>query len=327
MRLHEIENINEAPLDVFRRGAAAARAFMQKPQGSAPAKPAAPQVAAGQLKDGTRDSDSGYAYNAKTRKWVHPTKGEAKGMLNRQLMNKYGANDSGEPLAPTLGQKISQKLGGPFAQGLDPKAGIAQKIGAKIGSALGRGVAALVRPKDTDGDGQPDSAEEPTPAATAQPAQGDKQPAQTPANRFAGGGLQVPQGADSFEVSKNQMRNLQPAPGAKPLPAQMVTSLQADMKKLAAGDKESGVYAADKILKFAKAGYDVSKIQPQWLAQAKAGERMLTQSAYHEITNMLESFGLTWKDLGLVVRIDESVSDYVFIISKELADIKIKAGI
>lgn len=325
MRLHEIENIDEAPLDVFRRGAAAAKAFMQKPQGSASATSTAPQTAAGQLKNGTRDS--GYTYNAQTRKWVHPTKGEAKGMLNRQLMNKHGANDSGEPLAPTLGQKISQKLGGPFAQGLDPKAGIAQKIGAKIGSALGRGVAALVRPKDTDGDGQPDSAEEPTPAATAQPAQGDKQPAQTPANRFAGGGLQVPQGADSFEVSKNQMRNLQPAPGAKPLPAQMVTSLQADMKKLAAGDKESGVYAADKILKFAKAGYDVSKIQPQWLAQAKAGERMLTQSAYHEITNMLESFGLTWKDLGLVVRIDESVSDYVFIMSKELADIKIKAGI
>ena len=324
MRLHEIENINEAPLDVFRRGAAAAKAFMQKPQGSAPATSTAPQTAAGQLKNGTRDS--GYTYNAQTRKWVHPTKGEAKGMLNRQLMNKHGANDSGEPLAPTLGQKISQKLGGPFAQGLDPKAGIAQKIGAKIGSALGRGVAALVRPKDTDGDGQPDdSAEEPT--TSAQPAQGNNQPAPAPTGRFAGGGVNVPQGADSFEVSKNQMRKIQPTPGAKPLPAQMVTSLQSDMKKLAAGDKESGVYAANKILKFAQAGYDVSKLQPQWLAQAKAGERMLTQSAYREITNMLESFGLTWKDLGLVVRIDESVSDYVFIMSKELADIKIKAGI
>lgn len=321
MRLNELDTINEAPLDVFRRGAAAAKAFMSPP---APKTPAAPKVAPGQLKNGTTDS-SGYVYNAQTRSWNHPTKGIARGMLNRQLMNKYGANDSGEPLPQTLRQRISQKLGGPFAQGLDPNAGIAQKVGAKIGSALGRGVAALVRPKDTDGDGQPDGAEEP--ATTSQPAQGDKQPAQTPANRFAGGGLQVPQGADSFEVSKNQMRNLQPAPGAKPLPAQMVTSLQADMKKLAAGDKESGVYAADKILKFAKAGYDVSKIQPQWLAQAKVGERMLTQSAYHEITNMLESFGLTWKDLGLVVRIDESVSDYVFIMSKELADIKIKAGI
>ena len=324
MRLHEIENINEAPLDVFRRGAAAAKAFMQKPSADTAAEPPEPQSVSTNLKAGTKDS--GYTYNAQTRKWVHPTKGEAKGMLHRQLMNRHGANDSGEPLAPTLGQRISQKLGGPFAQGLDPKAGIAQKIGAKIGSALGRGVAALVRPKDTDGDGQPDdSAAEP--AASAQGAQQPAQAPAQPASRFAGSGVKVPQGADSFEVSKNQVRNLKPAAGARPLPAQMVTSLQADMKKLAAGDKESGVFAADKILKFAQAGYDVSKLQPLWLAQAKAGERMLTQSAYHEISNMLESFGLLWKDLGLVVRIDESVSDYVFIMSKELSDLKIKAGI
>lgn len=325
MRLHEIENIDEAPLDLFKRGAAAAKAFMQTPQTNAPAQPtAAPQAASTGLKNGTKDS--GYTYNAQTRKWVHPTKGEAKGMLNRQLMNKHGANDSGEPLKPSMGQKISQKLGGPFAQGLDPKAGIAQKIGAKIGSALGRGVAALVRPKDTDGDGQPDDAA----AEPAAPAQGNAQAPQAPqapTSRFAGGGLKVPQGADSFEVSKQQMRTLKPAAGAKALPPKTIASLQADMKKLAAGDKDSGAYAADKILKFAQAGYDVSKLHPQWLAQAKAGERMLTQSAYHEINNMLESFGLTWKDLGLVVRIDESVSDYVFIMSKELADIKIKAGI
>ena len=269
----------------------------------------------------------GYVYNAATRTWNHPVKGVARGMLNRQLMQKFGADDSGTIKAPGLGARISKALGGPFAQGLDPKAGIAQKVGAKIGSALGRATAAILRPKakpdqaaDANGDGQPDA----TPQASApQPGQ----PAQAPASRFAGGGVNVPQGADSFEVSKNQMRKIQPAAGAKPLPAQMVTSLQSDMKKLAAGDKESGVYAANKILKFAQAGYDVSKLQPQWLAQAKAGERFLTQSAYHEISNMLESFGLTWKDLGLVVRIDESVSDYVFIMSKDLSDLKIKAGI
>jgi hypothetical protein len=324
MRIHEVVNVEEAPLDIFKRGAAAAKAFMQKPQASAPATPANQVQPASQLKNGTKDS--GYTYNAQTRKWVHPTKGIARGMLNRQLMNKYGANDSGEPLPQSLGQKISQKLGGPFAQGLDPKAGIAQKIGAKIGSALGRGVAALVRPKDADGDGQPDAADAAPeqPAASQQPA---AQAPQAPANRFSGGGVKVPDGADSFEVTKNQMRNLKVAPGAKPLPAKMVASLQADMKKLAAGDKDSGVFAADKILKFAQAGYDVSKLHPQWLATAKAGERFLTQGAYNEITNMLESFGLTWNDLGLVVRIDESDSDYVFIMSRELADLKIKAGI
>ena len=290
MRLHEIEQLNEAELV---NGAKA----------------------------------DGYVYNASTRQWNHPTKGLARGMLHRQLMQKFGADDSGNPKGLGIGGRISKALGGSFGQGVDPKASKMAKVGAKIGSALGRGIAAIVRPKgqpapqDTDGDGQPDAA----PQAAAQPAQAAAP--QAPTNRFAGAGLQVPQGADSFEVSKSQMRKLEPTPGAKPLPAQMVTSLQADMKKLAAGDKESGVFAANKILKFAQAGYDVSKIQPQWLAQAKAGERMLTQSAYNDISNMLESFGLTWKDLGLVVRIDESVSDYVFIMSKDLADLKIKAGI
>lgn len=278
MRLHEIEQLNEAELV---NGAKA----------------------------------DGYVYNASTRQWNHPTLGLARGMLHRQLMQKFGADDSGNPKGLGIGGRISKALGGSFGQGVDPKASKMAKVGAKIGSALGRGIAAIVRPKgqptpqDTDGDGQPDTAP------------------QAPTNRFAGTGLQVPQGADSFEVSKIQMRKLKPAPGAKPLPAQMVTSLQADMKKLAAGDKESGAFAANKILKFAQAGYDVSKIQPQWLAHAKAGERMLTQSAYNDISNMLESFGLTWKDLGLVVRIDESISDYVFIMSKDLADLKIKAGI
>ena len=262
MRLHEIENINEAPLDVFKRGAAAAKAFMQKPSADTSAEPAEPQSASTGLENGTKDS--GYTYNAQTRKWVHPTKGEAKGMLNRQLMNKHGANDSGDPLAPTLGQKISQKLGGPFAQGLDPKAGIAQKIGAKIGSAIGRGVAALVRPKDIDGDGQPDDTAA-EPASSAQPTQAPK----LGSGDTRQGAVQVDQDLGNIV---NQMRSYQPKPGAKPLPAQMAQGVAKDIAQVR-NNKDWAVMTGSKILKFANAGYDVSDLHKKWSQEVAIGKK------------------------------------------------------
>ena len=278
MRLHEIENIDEAPLDLFKRGAAAAKAFMQTPQTNAPAQPTAvPQAASTGLKNGTKDS--GYTYNAQTRKWVHPTKGEAKGMLNRQLMNRHGANDSGEPLKPSMGQKISQKLGGPFAQGLDPKAGIAQKIGAKIGSALGRGVAALVRPKDTDGDGQPDAA----PAApTAQ------QPA--PLANFKFGDTRPGVGSSTDQALGKiikQMRTFKPAQGAKPLPGHMISGIEDDLSKMR-GNKDYAIRAGDAILKFAGKGYDVSALQQKWSQEAAiAKKQRIMQSKFTEELKIL----------------------------------------
>ena len=286
MRLHEIESLLEA------------------------AKP---------LEQGDTYSDNtgSYTYNASTRKWINSsTKTAARGLQHNKIMQAKGMNPSGQPLKQSLGQKISAKLGGPFAQATsaDPKAGIVQKGMAKLGSALGRGVAALTRPK---------AAEPAAPAAPEQPGAG----------KFAGAGVAATPDkttaptTDTFELAKGQLRQMQPTPGAKALPPKMVASLQADMKKMAFGDKESGVFAADKILKFAKAGYDVSKLQPTWLANAKAGERSLTREAYQQITAMLETHGLTWDNLGITVRIDESVSDYVFIMSKEIANLKTRAGI
>lgn len=264
------------------------------------------------------DNTGEYTYNASTNKWVNSrTQTSAKGLQHNKIMQSKGMNPSGQPLKQSIGQRISAKLGGPFAQATsaDPKAGIVQRGMAKLGSALGRGVASLVRPK----------AGEPAPE---QPA-----PEQPDAGKFAGAGVAAKPDkttaptTDTFELAKGQLRQMQPTPGAKALPPKMVTSLQADMKKMAFGDKESGVFAADKILKFAKAGYDVSKLQPAWLANAKAGERSLTREAYQQITAMLESHGLTWNNLGITVRIDESVSDYVFIMSKDIANLKVRAGI
>ena len=112
---------------------------------------------------------------------------------------------------------------------------------------------------------------------------------------------------DPYENLKGQVRSIQPTPNAKPLPANMVASLQGDMQKLAKGDKESGTFAANKILKFANAGYDVSKLAPAWTASSKAGERFLTQSVYRAISKMLKEHGLVWANLGLRIRLTESV--------------------
>ena len=288
MRLHEIENIDEAPLDLFKRGAAAAKAFMQKPQANAPAQPAAPQAASTGLKNGTKDS--GYTYNAQTRKWVHPTQGVARGMLNRQLMNKHGANDSGEPLPQSLGQKISQKLGGPFAQGLDPKAGIAQKIGAKIGSALGRGVAALVRPKDADGDGQPDN-------AAPQDANGDGKP-DTPAPKPVPNIVQP-------ELKALQSRTLQ---GDIKAAKELVNQLS-DLKTKGF-DVNNFIQAAAPAMK--RGG--LAKSDPQAYAHFTKLARSMRAESYEHLSRVLEAAGFTWEDVGYEVLVSESVTDYVMLV-------------
>jgi len=99
----------------------------------------------------------------------------------------------------------------------------------------------------------------------------------------------------------------------------MAAKLDGDMAKLAKGDKDSGAFAAQKILKFAQAGYDVSALQPKWMASSKAGERFLTQSVYREISKMLKEHGLTWANLGLRIRLNESVKGHGVFLSKRIA--------
>ena len=149
-----------------------------------------------------------------------------------------------------------------------------------------------------------------TPDATAntQPTVGKTS---APANKAA---------TDTFEKAKGDIRKVQS--GTKPLPDQMAQGVQADIAKMAKGDKESGVAAAQKIMGFAGKGMDVAALQQAWSANAKAGERFLSQSVYRSITNMLGEYGLAWKDLGISVRLVESVSEGVFIkyINRDLSE-------
>lgn len=148
----------------------------------------------------------------------------------------------------------------------------------------------------------------PAATATTQPTVGKTT---APANKAA---------TDTFEKAKGDIRKVQS--GTKPLPDQMAQGVQADIAKMAKGDKESGVAAAQKIMGFAGKGMDVAALQQAWSANAKAGERFLSQSVYRSITNMLGEYGLAWKDLGISVRLVESVSEGVFIkyINRDLSE-------
>lgn len=119
--------------------------------------------------------------------------------------------------------------------------------------------------------------------------------------------------SDPYEKLKGQIRQLKPRPGSKPLPASTVTKLDLDLAKLAKGDKESGTFAAQKILNFANQGYDVGQLAPKWVASSKAGERFLTQSLFLDIEKMLQEYNLSWKSIGLGVRLDENIKDGVFV--------------
>ncbi len=144
----------------------------------------------------------------------------------------------------------------------------------------------------------------PAPSSAAQPAAAAPAaaPAAQPANKAA---------SDTFEKAKGDMRKV--ASGTKPLPDNMAQGVQADIAKMAKGDKESGVAAAQKIMGLAQRGMDVAALQQAWTANAKAGERFLSQSVYRSITNMLREHGMIWSDLNLRVRIDESVNGGVFL--------------
>ena len=92
------------------------------------------------------------------------------------------------------------------------------------------------------------------------------------------------------------------------MPPKTAATISSDLAKLAKGDKESGVAAAQKIMQFAKAGVDVSKQQQAWIANSKAGERFLTQSEYFELTKMMREHNLSWSNLGIRVHLLEGTN-------------------
>ena len=224
-----------------------------------------------------------------------------------------GTPQAGKPGA-TGGQ-----TGTPAAQGLpDMTFKDVQKFVAKLSSADAKALVGHIDSLTKSTGSQPKAA---TQGQTA-PAQGGQQPAQatqapkaeptatdttTPAQGGAAPAADKNAAAgDTYEKAKGDIRKVQG--GQKPMPPKTAATISSDLAKLAKGDKESGVAAAQKIMQFAKAGVDVSKQQQAWIANSKAGERFLTQSVYFEISKMLRENNLSWSDLGIRIHLLEGTN-------------------
>jgi hypothetical protein len=144
-------------------------------------------------------------------------------------------------------------------------------------------------------------AAQPTPSQSAAKGTTQAAPQQAATKNAAAG--------DTYEKAKGDIRKVQG--GQKPMPPKTAAGIDAALAKLAKGDKESGVWAAQKIMNFAKAGVDVSKQQQAWIANSKAGERFLTQSQYFEISKMLRENNLSWSDLGIRVHLLEGTNKLI----------------
>jgi hypothetical protein len=148
-------------------------------------------------------------------------------------------------------------------------------------------------------------------APSAQPAAQDataapKAPGQAPTAKPAAAPNKNAAAGDTFEKAKGDIRKVQG--GQKPMPPKISATIDGALAKLAKGDKESGVFAAQKIMNVAKLGVDVSKQQQAWIGNAKAGEKFLTQSVYFEISKMLKEHNLSWSDLGMRVHLLEGTN-------------------
>lgn len=254
-----------------------------------------------------------YKYDA-NKGWVMPSGIPAQGLAKKELMKQYGLDMSGQPTGPSLGQKISAKLGGPFGQGTDPKANLFTKAMGKIGSALGRGAAALIRPKqepvaaDADGDGQPD-AQTPAPA----------QPNQSGAQGALSGNAAV-QNMNSYIKSVAAELN-KPGVNKVALTKELVNYM-ADRKGTPEWNNASTSLKA--ILK--RAGLD-PKFANTALQRVQAGQTMESMQIMF-INSLLEEINLTFADLGLTETVIETdgVKHYI-VEDSNLANLRKLAGI
>jgi len=271
--------------------------------------------------------------------WLDPNGVAATGAMKAELMKKHDLDVTGKSpergivqrakdymsgKTPGLAQKTRGEPGSVFRKA----AGVA---GAAIGGALAGGKPAQQQP--APGGEQPAPAPAPAPSGEQPaPQQGkEKKPGQFKQTHIPGSKGETTD--DPYELAKQALRKEQDAdankkqlPGGKLPPAagQKVSQM---LDQLSKGNKDAGAIAGRQIMAYAKQGYDVSNAAQVFLAKAKQGERFLNQESYQYWTEMLESYGLTWSDIGLTVRVDEGVSDGVFIISSDLLRMKDLAGV
>lgn len=250
-----------------------------------------------------------YKYDA-TAGWLDSANRPAQGIAKKELMKQYGRDMSGEPVGPSIGDRISSKLGGPFGQGTDPKANLFTKAMGKVGSAIGRGAAALIRPKaqpaagNTDGNGQPDTQPGQQPTTPKPTAVGN--PSVQNLNNYVKGvaaELNKP-GADKIALTKE------------------LINFMADRKGTPEWDNASDSIKV--ILKRAGLNPNFANAALQRLQAGQTLESM----QFMFINSLLESIGLTFADLGLNETVIENSGVKHYIVEDAtLTNLKKLAGI
>ena len=316
--------LTEGPMDAIKKGASAVGGALKKGAAAVGAKAATvgknmtTKVTADKLNSAWKkagsptDSDAIAAVLRKA-----GVSDEVLAPVYKQLGAKLpAATDPQGKIEPTLDPAKPGATGGQTGQAPAPMdfKGIQQAV-AKLSPADAK---ALVTHIDSLSKTAPAAQSKPAASNTAaKPAQANAAPNANPAAQDATAAPTAPGQApaapnknaaagDTFEKAKGDIRKVQG--GQKPMPPKTAATIASDLAKLAKGDKESGVAAAQKIMTFAKAGVDVSKQQQAWIGNAKAGERFLTQSVYFEITKMLKENNLSWSDLGMRVHLLEGTN-------------------
>jgi hypothetical protein len=288
------------------------------------------------IKPGTTATVNKQKFKWDGNEWVNDAGQPATGLMKQELMKQQGLDVTGQVKKPGLVQRAKDYVSGKtpgLAQATrsDPNASVAKKAGATAAAAVGGMIG-----KALGGSGQaPAPAGEPAPAGApapaGEPAGKEKAPGQFKQAHVPGSKGETQD--DPYELAKQALRKEQDAdankkqlPGGK-LPPAAGKKVSDMLARLSNGDKDAGAIAGRQILAYAKQGYDVSNAAQVFLAKAKQGERFLNQESYQYWTQMLESFGLTWNDIGITVRIDEAVAEGVYIISNDLLRMKTLAGI
>lgn len=210
-----------------------------------------------------------FSWDPAKKQWLNPDGTQVARDVHFDLMKSVGLDPQGNKLKPGMIDKIK----GAWAKsgaGIDPKASALGKVMGRVGGALGNALGKLVRPKDGDGDGQPDAAPD---------ADGDGQPdatsAKTPQAPKMGSG-DTRQGAVQVDQDLGklvqQMRSYKPNPQAKPLPAKFAQSLENDMKNMRT-NKDWAVMTGNKIIKYAELGYNVDALQKKWAQEYAVGSK------------------------------------------------------
>jgi hypothetical protein len=225
-----------------------------------------------------------FSWDPDKKQWLNPDNTQVAADVHADLMKSVGLDPRGNKLKPGMIDKIK----GAWAKsgaGIDPKASVLGKVMGRVGAGIGNLIGKAVRPKDADGDGQPD--EQPA-AANAQPAQAKPVP-----------NIMQP------ELKALQSRTLR---GDLNAAKELVNQLS-DLKTKGF-DVDNFIQAAAPAMK--RGG--LAKSDPQAYAHFTKLARSMRAEAYEHLSNLLQEAGITWSDLGYEVLISESVTSHVLLI-------------